>query len=89
MLPADATVIHKIGYVYPPPDAIRGIVPPPDTEAYNDAGIVVVKRGERQAAYSLAILTQGNPDHFGEAGPFAARLSRAVYDAFTQAYFAP
>ncbi|UCH86211.1 MAG: serine hydrolase [Dehalococcoidia bacterium] len=73
-LPAGVRVAHKIGYF----QGWNGWV-------YNDVGIVMMTRGDRQIAYAISYLSQLMPTEYA-AYIFGAELSKAVYDWFDQRY---
>lgn len=73
-LPAQVRVAHKIGYYQ---DG--------DGWVYNDVGIVLMTRGDRQIAYTISYLSQAMPTEY--AGYISgAELSKIVYDWFAQRY---
>lgn len=75
LLPSQGVrVAHKIGFVN-----YAGYA------TYNDAGLVLIARGDRQIAYAISYLSQYNRNYWAAPG-FGARLSRMVFDYFTSVY---
>jgi YVTN family beta-propeller protein len=73
-LPPQVRVAHKIGYY----QGSNGWV-------YNDVGIVMMTRGDREVAYAISYLSQVMPSEY--AGYISgAQLSKIVYDWFDQRY---
>jgi YVTN family beta-propeller protein len=73
-LPAGVRVAHKIGYYQ---DS--------DGWVYNDVGIVMMVRGDRQIAYAISYLSQAMPTEY-EGYISGAELSKIVYNWFDQRY---
>ena len=73
-LPAGVRVAHKIGYFQDW-----------DGWVYNDVGIVMMMRGDKQIAYVISYLSQAMPTEY-TAYIFGAELSKVVYDWFNQRY---
>lgn len=74
LLPPGVRVAHKIGYY-------AGW----DGWVYNDAGIVMIERDDRQIAYAISYLSQAMPSEYA-AYSFGAQLSKIVYDWFEERY---
>ena len=73
-LPAGVSVAHKIGYYQDW-----------DGWVYNDAGIVMMRRGDQQVAYVISYLSQAMPSEY-EGYIAGAELSKIVYDWYAQRY---
>jgi YVTN family beta-propeller protein len=73
-LPSGVRVAHKIGYYLDW-----------DGWVYNDVGIVMMVRGDKQIAYAISYLSQAMPAEY-TAYIFGAELSKIVYDWFNQQY---
>jgi YVTN family beta-propeller protein len=73
-LPPGVRVAHKIGYYQ---DS--------DGWVYNDVGIVMMVRDDKQIAYVISYLSQAMPSEY-EGYIAGAELSKIVYDWFAQRY---
>lgn len=67
-------VAHKIGFIN-----YAGYA------TYNDSGLVMIDRGDREIAYAISYLSQFNRNYWAAPG-FGARLSRTVFDYFESAH---